>query len=580
LNGDHQVKATQGSNSASKTFKVAPVIIFNPISGPVGTAVNITGIGFSPSSIVTITFGGSTVDTTPFPVTTNNSGGFFATFNVPGDSSSGPQSVVASTPGSNLASKTFTVTVTPLSSLVATSRSNVSSFGAPTNQSNATLAPPPSNQSNATIPIVTNSSFDTAESNGTISLENNTPSLNASATQATENSSTAPTVKQMNDTSVIASIDNTINNNPPTSTSTQNNDTSNSKKSSEKNIPINPPTSNDQIQRTPTALTKDNTTNEIAQNESTNTLSDAKVKNKDTSSKGSETASSDSVTEKPSSITDDKTITKVTRSDSDNQPDNGFGNAYTSPRDMALFYKYLNSDKDNGKRENSDKALSQDNAVVNNRPVAINDKAITDANTPVNINILGNDKDSDGDKLSIMGMSPPLKGKIESSSDGIITYTPLESWSGTERFGYTISDGRGGVATASVTVIVQPTSVENQPPESQDQDVSVNRNNPVKIKLGAKDPDDGKLRFVLVSKPSHGRIVQLSSSTGTYVPDENYNGKDDFAFKVHDGTVFSKDAKVSIKIEKNEKLSTDQLPQNDQQPIYRPQEKAYRLVLS
>ena len=89
----------------------------------------------------------------------------------------------------------------------------------------------------------------------------------------------------------------------------------------------------------------------------------------------------------------------------------------------------------------------------------------------------------------------------------------------------------------------------------------------MKIKLGAKDPDDGKLRFVLVSKPSHGRIVQFSSSTGTltYVPDENYNGKDDFAFKVHDGTVFSKDAKVSIKIENNEKLSNDKVQGSDQQ---------------
>ncbi len=82
----------------------------------------------------------------------------------------------------------------------------------------------------------------------------------------------------------------------------------------------------------------------------------------------------------------------------------------------------------------------EDKTEVNNRPVAIDDKAITDANVPVNINILRNDKDIDGDKLSIMGLSPPLKGKIESNSDGMITYTPLESWWGTELFGYTISD--------------------------------------------------------------------------------------------------------------------------------------------
>ena len=151
---------------------------------------------------------------------------------------------------------------------------------------------------------------------------------------------------------------------------------------------------------------------------------------------------------------------------------------------------------------------------------------------------------------------------LEADADGTIIYS-LKSWSGTERFGYTISDGRGGVATGTVTVIVQ-----NQPPEAEDQDISVNANNPIKIKLEAKDPDDDKLKFVLDSKPSHGRIAQFSSSTGTlaYIPDANYGGKDEFTFKVHDGTVFSKDAKVSIKIEKNEKLSRDQVQQNDKQP--------------
>jgi hypothetical protein len=83
---------------------------------------------------------------------------------------------------------------------------------------------------------------------------------------------------------------------------------------------------------------------------------------------------------------------------------------------------------------------------------------------------------------------------------------------------YTISDDPGGVSSATVTVIVQ-----NQPPEAEDQDVSINENNPIKIKLEAKDRDDGQLRFILESKPSHGRIVQFSSSSGTlaYVPNDN-----------------------------------------------------------
>jgi hypothetical protein len=173
-------------------------------------------------------------------VTPASNGGFSATFTVPDPSSNGLHEVVASQ-GDNSALKTFNVTSTLFSSLSAKSRSNVDSFEAPGNHSNATLVPPPSNQSTTSLPLVTNNSIDTSAL-----FENNTPSLNASANQATENSSTAPSVKQMDDTSVIASTDNTINNNPATSASTQSNDTSNSKKSSEKSIPISPPTSNDQ----------------------------------------------------------------------------------------------------------------------------------------------------------------------------------------------------------------------------------------------------------------------------------------------------------------------------------------------
>jgi hypothetical protein len=109
-------------------------------------------------------------------------------------------------------------------------------------------------------------------------------------------------------------------------------------------------------------------------------------------------------------------------------------------------------------------------------------------------------------------MSPPREGNIVSDPNGMISYSPLKSWLGTETFGYTISVGGGGVTTASVTVIVQLTRTENHLPEARDQDVSVNENIPVKIKLEAKYPDDN-FRFVLESKPSHGRIAQFSSST-------------------------------------------------------------------
>ena len=104
LNGDQTVKATQGFNSASKTFQVTAlidrVIILEPSSGPSGTSVTVSGAGFAPASTVTIDFGSTPVTTTPvtttpFPLTTNSSGGFTATFNVPSSSLIGDQIVKA-----------------------------------------------------------------------------------------------------------------------------------------------------------------------------------------------------------------------------------------------------------------------------------------------------------------------------------------------------------------------------------------------------------------------------------------------------------------------------------------------------
>lgn len=159
-NGDHIVKASQGSNSASKTFKVtdmvnpkatqgsnsssetftntssvAPTITLNSTSEPIGTSVNITGAGFDPSSTVAFTFNGTDIITTPTTVTTSSNGEFFANFTVPLSSSVGFVQVVA-TQGSNSASETFIVT----SNITAINQPN----GTAINQPNGTATIPSS----------------------------------------------------------------------------------------------------------------------------------------------------------------------------------------------------------------------------------------------------------------------------------------------------------------------------------------------------------------------------------------------------------------------------------------------------
>ena len=84
-------------------------------------------------------------------------------------------------------------------------------------------------------------------------------------------------------------------------------------------------------------------------------------------------------------------------------------------------------------------------------------------------------------------------------------------------------------------------------------------------KRGKKNKRQEKEEVILGSRRSLS-LEKLYLYEPIWIGPVNYGEKDEFTFKVHDGTVFSKDAKISIKIEKNEKLSRDQVQQNDKQP--------------
>ena len=100
-------------------------------------------------------------------------------------------------------------------------------------------------------------------------------------------------------------------------------------------------------------------------------------------------------------------------------------------------------------------------APGNHRPYAINDTGATHGTGPVTIDVLHNDTDIDGDDLTISGFD--AHGGLVSCAS-TCTYTPAAVSPDTDRFTYTASDGRGGVATATVTVRIYP----NDPPTARD----------------------------------------------------------------------------------------------------------------
>ncbi len=87
-------------------------------------------------------------------------------------------------------------------------------------------------------------------------------------------------------------------------------------------------------------------------------------------------------------------------------------------------------------------------------PVAVADVASTKRNVPVVIPVMANDSDGDGDALTISAVAAPAHGTTTVVGSGV-RYVPAPGFSGTDTFGYDLSDGES-TGTGTVTVTVRP----------------------------------------------------------------------------------------------------------------------------
>jgi VCBS repeat-containing protein len=187
---------------------------------------------------------------------------------------------------------------------------------------------------------------------------------------------------------------------------------------------------------------------------------------------------------------------------------------------------------------------------VNRPPIAQDDSATTDEDTPVTIDVLANDSDPDSeDTLSIAANTQPANGTVSCASSQC-TYTPSANFYGTDSFVYTISDGKGGTDSATVTVTV---SAVNDSPTAQDDAYVTAEDTPLTIAaLGVlandSDPDGDSLTSTLLSGPAHGSLTLNANGSFTYTPDANFHGTDSFQYQACDSSGACDGANVTITV--------------------------------
>jgi hypothetical protein len=93
----------------------------------------------------------------------------------------------------------------------------------------------------------------------------------------------------------------------------------------------------------------------------------------------------------------------------------------------------------------------------NRPPVAVPDRFVLPRNRASVLDVLTNDLDGDGDSLAVVSVTPgSAGGSTAIGGDGRVIYTPTFQFAGRDEFQYTVGDGHGGTASASVSVLVFP----------------------------------------------------------------------------------------------------------------------------
>ncbi|MFN7777771.1 MAG: Ig-like domain-containing protein, partial [Betaproteobacteria bacterium] len=202
---------------------------------------------------------------------------------------------------------------------------------------------------------------------------------------------------------------------------------------------------------------------------------------------------------------------------------------------------------------NSDSGLATVTITVNpvdDVPVALPDTFTVIEDAVLAASVTANDTPSGDGGNTWSVVTAPLHGAVSMGVDGTFVYTPGADYNGSDRFVYRIRDADGDLSQATVVVNVLPA---NDPPAAGDDAYAVNEDTRLTANVATNDSATdapGTWSVVTGLGPSHGTLVSFNTATGQFVyqPNANYNGADQFAYRLTDADGESSTAVVDINV--------------------------------
>ncbi|MEE9313269.1 MAG: Ig-like domain-containing protein, partial [Rhizobiaceae bacterium] len=186
-----------------------------------------------------------------------------------------------------------------------------------------------------------------------------------------------------------------------------------------------------------------------------------------------------------------------------------------------------------------------------NSVVAVDDTAVAAHDTPVKIDVVGNDTDPEGDAFTVTSVTDGQGGSVTIAADGQVIYTPNPGVYGVDTFTYTITDAKGATSTATVSVTIEgPTDPTNSVDAVKDIAWAV-EDTPVTIDVVANDsdPEGDYFEVTSVTNGQGGTVSIAADGQVLYTPNAGFVGEDVFTYTITDSKGATSTAEVCVTVE-------------------------------
>ncbi|POH60607.1 Ig-like domain-containing protein [Arthrobacter glacialis] len=238
------------------------------------------------------------------------------------------------------------------------------------------------------------------------------------------------------------------------------------------------------------------------------------------------------------------------------------GDVWLVNQNMLLVNNWDDLTVDQKNAENADKDSSDPNVVntlpdrtkPNRPPLADPDQFGVRAGSTTLLPVLYNDSDPDGDVLTVRDSAASIKaGTLQTvyGGTGLQLVVPEGAPAGTETFGYTNDDGRGGTAKGSVSVRVVPDSENTEPISMRPTTMVVAQGQTISQNVLADmiDPDGDSIFLVgATSGEETGQVKFTPDGELSYTDDGSSNGLRTVIIEVSDTrSIVEKKINISVK---------------------------------